>query len=236
MSSPTGAGSCGPRSSRPIADRSTARRPAAESSNASGLPDDAVVLLTVGRLVARKGVRWFVAEVMPKLPPSVHYLVAGSGPDLTNIEHAIAAAGSHAQVHLLGRVSEDEREDLLRGSDLFVQPNIPIEGDMEGFGLVVLEAATRGTPVVASALEGLRDAVVDGETGFLVAPSDAEAWSTRVTSLAADRTGLVDVGARFRARTVELDSWERLQESLSAELAQSQRATRSRTVRSIKPS
>jgi phosphatidylinositol alpha-1,6-mannosyltransferase len=214
-------------------DRARARRRLDERL---GLPDDAVVLLTVGRLVARKGVRWFVAEVMPKLATSAHYVVAGSGPDRANIEHAITAAGLRAQVHLLGRVSEDEREDLLRGSDLFVQPNIMIAGDMEGFGLVVLEATSRGTPVVASALEGLCDAVVDGETGYLVAPGDAEAWSTCVTRLTTHPARLVEIGARFRSRTIELDGSKRLQESLSEELRRCQRSTRSATVRSSRRS
>ena len=168
------------------------------------LPNDSVLLLTMGRLVARKGVRWFVAEVIPQLPDSVHYIIAGSGPDRENIERAIGTAGLGSRVTLLGRVGDDERELLLRGVDIFVQPNIPIPGDMEGFGLVTLEASLRATPVVASELEGLRDAVVDGETGIFCPPADAEAWSTQLRKLIADPEGLKQTGEHFRTQTAAL--------------------------------
>jgi glycosyltransferase involved in cell wall biosynthesis len=167
-------------------------------------PDRTQLLLTVGRLVARKGVRWFVAEVMPKLPDTIHYAVAGAGPELEPIQEAVRAAGVEARVHVLGRVDDRDRELLLRGADVFVQPNVRVPGDMEGFGLVVVEAAQRGTVVVASALEGLREAIRDGETGYLVAPEDAAAWQEELVTLLADPDALRATGERFRRRAVEL--------------------------------
>ena len=184
-----------------------------------GVGDDGRILLTVGRLVARKGVRWFVAEVMPLLPESVHYLVAGSGPDQTAIEGAIFSAGLRGRVHMLGRIDDDERELLLLGADIFVQPNVAVPGDMEGFGLVVVEAAMRGTPVVASALEGLQDAIVDGETGVLCPSEDADAWQTAVTHLLADSAALIETGERFRKRTAELYGVEQMGTALVDALA-----------------
>jgi phosphatidyl-myo-inositol dimannoside synthase len=161
------------------------------------LPPDALVLITIGRLVRRKGVRWFVAEVLPQLPARVHYIVAGEGPEQAAIEHAAAAAGVSDRVRLLGRVGDRERETLLCGADIFVQPNVPVAGDMEGFGLVVVEAAVRGTVTVASALEGITDAVVDGETGILVPPEDPAAWIDRLTDLTATPEALAGLGRRF---------------------------------------
>ena len=142
---------------------------------------DDVVLLTVGRLVVRKGMRWFVDEVMPVLPSTVHYVVAGSGPESETIARGGGRAWARtARWHLLGLVADAvKREVLLRGADVFVQPNVPTSGDMEGFGLVLVEAAKRGTPVVASALEGMPDAVADGETGILCRAGDADEWLRR---------------------------------------------------------
>ena len=165
--------------------------------------EDDVVVLTVGRLVAAKGARWFVDEVLTVLPATVHYAIAGSGPEHDAIAAAAAARGLDRRVHLLGAVSDAEREALLRGADVFVQPNIPTPGDMEGFGLVLVEAAKRGTPVVASALEGMPDAVADGATGVLCAPGDATEWRDAVTKLVADPVVRAEFARRCadRART-----------------------------------
>lgn len=141
------------------------------------------VVTTLGRLVPRKGVRWFVENVLENLPDDVVYLVGGDGPDRPELEASVLARDLGQRVRILGRVDDSAREDLLRGSDVFVQPNIMVPGDMEGFGLVTLEAALRGTPVVASDLEGLRDAVVDGGTGWLIPSGDPAAWSTHLNTI-----------------------------------------------------
>ena len=123
--------------------------------NRLGLAPDTTVLLTLGRLVPRKGVRWFVSEVMSQLPETVVYVVAGSGSDEDAIRSAIAGIGPSGQrVLLLGQVDEGLRDALFTGADLFIMPNVVVPGDMEGFGLVAIEAAAAGALVVASALGG----------------------------------------------------------------------------------
>lgn len=199
------------------ADRADARRAV---HHRLGLDADAVVLLTIGRLVARKGVRWFVDSVLPALADAdVHYAVAGSGPEQAAIEAAVTAHGLTGRVHLLGPVSDAERETLLRGADLFVQPNVVTPGDMEGFGLVLVEAAKRGTPVVASALEGMTDAVADGEAGVLCPPGDVDAWRATVQHLVADPAARQELARRGTARAWELFSVETFGAQLERELA-----------------
>jgi phosphatidylinositol alpha-1,6-mannosyltransferase len=177
-----------------------------------------VLILTLGRLVQRKGVRWFVTEVLPALPQYVHYLVVGDGEDEAAILAAADRAGVADRVHLLGRVDDADREDLLRGVDLFVQPNIPVPGDMEGFGLVTIEAAMRGTPVVAADLEGIKDAVVDGHTGILLAPQDGQAWVDRLSLLVADRRALVRLGAEFQVVVRKLHGEAAMARALAEQL------------------
>lgn len=141
------------------------------------------VLLTVGRLVPRKGVHWFVECVLPQVltaKPGVCYVIVGQGPSAARIHSAAGRPGVKGKVFSLGQVSDDDLAHIYAAADLFVMPNLPVPGDMEGFGLVALEAAARGLPVLASNLEGIRDAVVPGRTGQLLEPSNADAWVTGV--------------------------------------------------------
>jgi glycosyltransferase involved in cell wall biosynthesis len=185
--------------------------------------EEAVVLLTLGRLVRRKGVRWFVEAVLPQLPEQVHHVVAGRGEDAEAIAVAARAGGVAGRVHLVGAVDEEQREALLAGADLFVQPNVTVPGDMEGFGLVTIEAAMRGTPVVAADLEGIRDAVVPGETGILLPSGDAAAWVAEVGRLVADADGLAALGARYGDATRDRYGEATMRDELSAALRRAAR-------------
>ena len=176
--------------------------------------EDRVLLVTLGRLVRRKGVVWFLRNVLTRLPANVMYLVAGDGPLAVEIQRTVAECGLGERVHVMGAVDDADRERLLRGADLFVQPNIRVPGDMEGFGLVLIEAAMRGTTTVASAIEGILDAVVDGQTGFLVPAGDADAWTERLTRLVATPGDLPGIGARFEQAARALYSEERMSDEL----------------------
>jgi glycosyltransferase involved in cell wall biosynthesis len=138
------------------------------------------ILLTTGRLVARKGVAWFVSEVMPRLPDDVVYVVAGEGKARAEIEAATATARLGDRVVLLGRVPDAQRDLLYAAADCFVMPNVVVAGDVEGFGLVALEASVVGVPVVAARLQGIVDAVHDHGNGALVEPGDAAGFAGAV--------------------------------------------------------
>ena len=141
-----------------------------------------ISLLTVGRLVSRKGQAWFVSEVLPKLPPQFVYLIAGTGPDYKNIKKAAQEHGVENRVMLLGRVSGETLAVLYNTVDAFIQPNISAPGDVEGFGLVLLEAALCERKVFASRLEGMTDAISDGQNGCLLPSGDTEAWRASLTA------------------------------------------------------
>lgn len=145
-------------------------------STATPLPDDAMLLCSVGRHVKRKGFAWFIEHVMPTLPDNVHYWIAGDGPESESIERAINRNGLNGRVRRLGRISNSDLAHLYRGSDLFVMPNIPVEGDMEGFGVVMLEAGQCGCPSIAARLEGIQDVITEGENGHLVASQSPKAF------------------------------------------------------------
>lgn len=193
-------------------------RPAARAAllQRLGLPADARLLLHLGRLVSRKGVAWFTASVIPQLDEDVHYLIAGQGPEQAAIQSAAETAGVAKRVHLLGLVPDEIREELMAAADIFVASNVPVPGDIEGFGLVAVEAATRDTVVVAADLDGLKDAVTDGQTGILLPPGDTSAWTSRLSDLLAEPEQLASLGKRFGATARDLYSEEAMGQALCA--------------------
>ena len=156
-------------------------------------------LLLLGRLVARKGAAWFVGEVLPKVVtchPDVTVAIVGEGPERPKIEALIAHHRLHQHAQLCGRVDDATVARLLAECAAVVMPNIPVSGDTEGFGLVALEAGAAGKPVFAADLEGLRDAVRDGENGCLIPAGDADAWADALNHALSDRAALASLGVR----------------------------------------
>ena len=192
----------------PVAERAPADRTAL--LDRFGFAGDVTVALTLGRLVRRKGAAWFIREVLPGLPATIRYLVAGTGDDIAAVRAAIQTLDAPERVCVVGGVTDEERELLMRGCDLFLQPNIPVAGDMEGFGLVAVEAGVRGALVVAADLEGLRDAVIPDQTGLLVTAQDADEWRRVLTPLINDPREAAEQARRFAARSRQLYSRERM--------------------------
>lgn len=168
------------------------------------------VLLTSGRLARRKGVAWFIRNVLPKLDEKILYVVAGDGPDRQNVLDAVKETGLEKRVFVLGRVSDEVRDTLFNTCDLFIQPNIKIKGDMEGFGISVIEAASCQIPVVVSKLEGLQDAIKDGENGFLVEPENPEAYVSKINSLLVDEVYRKSFGLKARQYVLDNYQWKNI--------------------------
>lgn len=135
-----------------------------------------IVLTTVGRVVERKGQAWFVRHVLPKLPGHFLYVVVGSGPGETALQQAIHQTNLDDRVIILGRCSDDVLKTIYNTVDAFIQPNIAVLGDVEGFGLVLLEAAICQRPVYAAQLEGITDAIAQTDIGRLLPSGDPRSW------------------------------------------------------------
>jgi phosphatidylinositol alpha-1,6-mannosyltransferase len=179
--------------------------------NIAGAPplrDDTFLLVTVGRQVRRKGFAWFIENVMPKLPDRVIFWLAGDGPERENIEAAIERSGLRQRVRCLGKISEEELVELYRRGKLFVMPNIVVPGDMEGFGIVMLEAGACGLPTLAADLEGIRDVVEEGVNGWFAPSEDAGAFIARVESLLDDPDGLREASERTMEYVTSTFRWD----------------------------
>ena len=166
-----------------------------------------LILSSVGRFVPRKGVVWFIGNVMPMLPDDVQFFVAGDGPDRSRIDQAISALANPQRVKLLGAISDADLEVLYHGSDLFVMPNVPVPGDMEGFGLVMLEAGLCGLPVIASRLEGIADVITEGENGHLAESGNAEQFRNAIMRYYDDPDALAHASVSARLHTAARFGW-----------------------------
>ena len=134
-----------------------------------GLDPDAPLVLGVSRLVPRKGFDVLIGAVAGL--PGVHLAIAGAGRDRDRLERRARAAGLGERMRFLGRVPDDESFPRLYAcADVFAAPCRDRWGGLEaeGFGIVFLEAAACGVPQVAGRSGGSHEAVVDGETGFVV--------------------------------------------------------------------
>lgn len=176
------------------------------------------IILTSGRLAKRKGVAWFIQNVLPKLPDNILYVVAGDGPDKKNIQTEIENTKTQTRVKMLGYVTDETRSILWNTADLFIQPNIKVEGDMEGFGISVIEAASCHLPVIASRLEGLQDAIIDGQNGFLVTPEEPQRFIDKITQMLDNEPFRKEFGEKARAFTIEHYSWEKIAKEYLTEI------------------
>jgi phosphatidyl-myo-inositol dimannoside synthase len=175
-----------------------------ELAKSVGIPvEGKTILLTVGRLVPRKGVAWFVKEVMPCLDDSYVYIIVGNGPDFERISSLVGQCRLEGRVFLLGRVTAEMRNRLFQASDMFIMPNVEVDGDVEGFGIAAIEAGCCGLPVVASDVQGLKDAVLHGRTGFRVEAGNTEGFVDRIKKMDLDRGAV-------RSCVIEAFDWERV--------------------------
>lgn len=164
-------------------------------------------LLFAGRLIKLKGCAWFIRNVLPKLPDGTVLQVAGTA--LDEIERtALAASG----VEYLGKLDQTHLAAAYREAMCVVVPNIELpSGEFEGFGLVAPEAAAAGGVVLAAHCGALPEAVVDGKTGFLVAPQNPQAWVAAITRIAnwtqAERTAFTGQSMKVASK---LYSWQRV--------------------------
>jgi glycosyltransferase involved in cell wall biosynthesis len=167
-------------------------------------------ILFAGRIIKQKGLSWFVNQVIDQLPPQFHLRVAGSVWDKTE-----ASALDHPKVEFLGAKSQHELAKLYADALCIVLPNLELpNGEFEGFGLVACEGASAGGVVLAAKTGGLSDAVVDGQTGFLLESGNPEAWKNKIVEIYQwsidDRAGFV----RNSQKVAETHySWKRVHDA-----------------------
>jgi phosphatidylinositol alpha-1,6-mannosyltransferase len=180
------------------------------------------VILFVGRLAKRKGVKEFIQKSLPKIVegvPAACLAVVGGNPSdslteredvLRDINGAISETGLTDHVRLLGRVADSELIGLYQACDVAVLPALDIADDVEGFGIVLLEAAAAGKPVVATGVGGIPDAVEDGRSGILAGPGNYGGLSRSIIDLLTDEEKRLAMGVYARRRVQQKFAWDRV--------------------------
>lgn len=190
------------------------------------LPSAQPTILTIASMVKRYKGHDVMIRALPLIRarvPDVQWVVIGSGPLEPVHREAVRDAGLSDMVRFCGYVDAAVRDRWLRTADVFAMPSRlrPDGGGGEGFGIVFLEAGAHGAPVVAGGVAGALDAVVGGETGLLVDPTDHVAVADAVADLLLDRRRAREMGEAGR-RWAERNAWPevaRRVESLLLEIA-----------------
>ncbi|MFL6139684.1 MAG: glycosyltransferase family 4 protein [Frankiaceae bacterium] len=201
---------------RPGVDGAAARR----RYGLAGRP----VVVCVSRLVPRKGQDMLVRalpEVQRRVPDAA-LLVVGHGPYAGALRRLAARTGVEDDVVMTGEVPWGELPGLFAAGDVFAMPCRTRRGglDVEGLGIVYLEASATGLPVVAGRSGGAPDAVLDGETGYVVDGTDVAAVADRVTTLLADRELRERMGRAGRQWVEREWRWDVMAQRLSALLGE----------------
>lgn len=164
------------------------------------------LLLTVGRQVKRKGHEWFIKNVFHKIDTDTVLLLIGDGPENEKISQAREQSPRKEAVIVAGKQPDEILNAAYAAADLFVMPNIRVEGDMEGFGIVLLEANLAGVPAVAADLEGIKDVIKQGVNGYLVPYCNAEKFVSQIDE--ALKNGLDNLSESSKKYVNENFNWD----------------------------
>ena len=183
------------------------------------------VLLTVGRLVKRKGID-SVIRALPAVRkefPQTTYLIVGDGPERENLQGLVQENSLSHAVLFLGSVSSKELPYYYNLCDCYVMPNRDTKGDetREGFGISFIEASACAKAVVAGRSGGVADAVKEGVTGIMVDPKDTVAIGEALIRLLRDDEYRLMLGRQGRLRAAQEFNWQSRSEKIIWILEQS---------------
>ena len=191
-----------------------------EARKELGIREDEEIILSVGRLVQRKGFD-LLLEATERLKDRerVRTVIVGDGPELPNLKQ-LAGHLKHP-VQFIPDAADNDVATWYAAADVFCLPARETSGDVEGFGIVYLEAAAHGLPVIAARSGGAIEAVVDGETGILVPQDDVEALVDALRRLLGDaglRKQMGDAGRERARRNFRWeDRWGQLKKALESD-------------------
>lgn len=176
------------------------------------IPPSNTVILSAARLVKRKGID-LVIGLMPELVSRVTVpltlMVVGDGPEEARLKDLAQKSGVSEKIIFTGRITDDQLVQLFERCQLFVLPTREeVGGDVEGFGIVFLEANAFGKPVIGGKSGGVPDAVVDGLNGYLIEPNNPEMLLKAMMKLIEHPEVAERLGEQGKKRVVEQFNWQ----------------------------
>jgi phosphatidylinositol alpha-1,6-mannosyltransferase len=173
---------------------------------------DRFAIVTIGRLQRRKGQDFMIRAIglLRAKYPELLYTVVGDGEERTRLEATIRELALHDQVQLIGEVDDQRLLDCYQNCDLFALPNRTIDHDIEGFGMVLIEAQACGKPVLAGDSGGTRETLDPGVTGWVGNCDTPENIAAALETIFSSRERLPSMGAAARRWAVERFDWDAL--------------------------
>lgn len=178
------------------------------------------ILLTITRLVPRKGIDTVLMALahIRKEIPDIHHLIVGDGPDRSRLENLAKELSLTEQVTFTGRIPYEMLNRYYNLGDLFVMPSRTRIPDVEGFGIVFLEANSCGLPVIGSDSGGIPSAILHGETGLIIPEGDAGILARETIRLFKDEKRMHKLGDQGRKRVLREANWDVLSARLFTDM------------------
>lgn len=171
---------------------------------------DKFVILTVGRLQKRKGQDKMI-EAMPeiaKIHPNVLYVIVGHGDCLQDLQSSTQQLGLDDQVKFLTSLNDQDMIQCYQQCDLFILPNRTINSDIEGFGMVLVEAQSCAKPVIAGDSGGTKETMIIGATGLVIDCTEASSIAPAVVELISDSERMASMGVAGREHVLNTLDWQ----------------------------
>jgi phosphatidylinositol alpha-1,6-mannosyltransferase len=168
------------------------------------------VIITVGRLQARKGQDMMLraTALLKQQFPDILYAIIGRGECLESLKALTAELNLNDHVQFLTDVSDGQMIQCYQQSDIFILPNRTIGNDIEGFGMVLVEAQACGKPVIAGDSGGTKETMLVNQSGLVIDCTDAQSISSTVAKLLADPEGSVQMGKIGRKHVESELDWQ----------------------------
>jgi len=165
------------------------------------------IIISVGRQIKRKGINWFIKNVLLKLDKKIKYIIVGEGPELKKTKEIIKYYNLQKQVTIVGEISNYKLNNLFKIADLFIMPNIKLKNDIEGFGIVLLEASINGVIPIASNIDGIPDAIINNKNGHLCNEQNTIQFINLINYYFHNKKELKKNRKKFRDYTIKNYDW-----------------------------
>ncbi|MHA1250810.1 MAG: glycosyltransferase family 4 protein, partial [Candidatus Helarchaeota archaeon] len=183
-----------------------------ELRNQFNIPLDLKMILSVGRHVARKNFDLVIRAIkeIKKIRPNlkIKYYLIGDGPETERLKKLVKELKLEKNVEFLGRCDVTMRNKFYKMSDIFIMPSITRKKDIEGFGLVFLEANYFKVPVIGTKSGGIVEAVIDGVTGFLIEQNNLNELIEKILILLDNEELRSKLGENGQKRVIKNFQWD----------------------------
>ncbi|GAW95526.1 MULTISPECIES: glycosyltransferase family 4 protein [Colwellia] len=168
------------------------------------------VILTVGRLQERKGQDMLIRAIpaIKQFTPNILYAIIGGGEEKLKLEQLVNELNLQDNVMFMSEVSDEEMIQAYQQCDLFVLPNRTVGKDIEGFGMVLVEAQSCGIPVIAGDSGGTAETMVIGKTGFIVDCTEPQPIANKIIELFKHPDIIEQLGNNGRKHVVKTLDWQ----------------------------